>query len=151
MKILIPLFLLATLITAGACNNSDKEANETTAPAVPVNAATSDTLHTTPGVNTNSVAAPATLQQGAVALNPPHGQPGHRCDIEVGQPLNSAASSSAQPVMTTPAVQPQMAPQSPTANPPLPNSITPGNGQAKINPPHGQPGHRCDVAVGAAL
>ncbi|MGZ8559765.1 MAG: hypothetical protein ACXWWC_15590, partial [Chitinophagaceae bacterium] len=25
----------------------------------------------------------------AAGLNPAHGQPGHRCDIEVGKPLNS--------------------------------------------------------------
>jgi hypothetical protein len=31
--------------------------------------------------------ATATVANG---LNPAHGQPGHRCDIEVGKPLNSA-------------------------------------------------------------
>lgn len=35
--------------------------------------------HDTPSENPNA----------NVALNPAHGQPGHRCDIAVGQPLNS--------------------------------------------------------------
>lgn len=37
-------------------------------------------------------AAPATIEKTApekIVLNPAHGQPGHRCDIAVGQPLNS--------------------------------------------------------------
>ena len=39
---------------------------------------------------TNAPATPAkTATQKDVALNPPHGQPGHRCDIAVGQPLDS--------------------------------------------------------------
>lgn len=32
-------------------------------------------------------------------MNPPHGQPGHRCDIAVGAPLNSKATQ----MTTTPA------------------------------------------------
>ncbi|WP_265197327.1 hypothetical protein [Aureitalea sp. L0-47] len=66
----------------------------------------------------------------AIAKNPAHGQPGHRCDIPVGAPLNSppANTNSATPLNTN----------SGAANP-------------KINPPHGQPGHRCDVKVGDPL
>jgi hypothetical protein len=30
-------------------------------------------------------------------MNPPHGQPGHRCDIPVGQPLNSKPAPAQQP------------------------------------------------------
>ena len=29
-------------------------------------------------------------------------------------------------------------------------TVTP-SGDAKLNPPHGEPGHRCDIAVGAPL
>ena len=73
---------------------------------------------------------PETETSEAVAMNPAHGQPGHRCDIPVGAPLDS-----------------------PPANT---NSITPvntnsGDANPKINPPHGQPGHRCDVKVGDPL
>ncbi|WP_224483016.1 hypothetical protein [Robertkochia aurantiaca] len=58
-------------------------------------------------------------------VNPPHGQPGHRCDLPVGASLD-------QPV-----------------NPQLDGSIL--NATTRVNPPHGQPGHRCDLPVGAAL
>ena len=34
-------------------------------------------------------AAPATASTGSGKLNPAHGQPGHRCDIAVGAPLDS--------------------------------------------------------------
>lgn len=79
-------------------------------------------------------AVPATASAMPVTpagMNPPHGQPGHRCDIAVGAPLDSKPAASTQPVVTTssPAVK-----------------TAPG-----MNPPHGQPGHRCDIAVGAPL
>jgi hypothetical protein len=76
---------------------------------------------------------PATSE--AIAKNPAHGQPGHRCDIPVGAPLNSppANTNSASPVINNSG--------SPVIN----------GGTAKINPPHGQPGHRCDVKVGDPL
>ncbi len=74
----------------------------------------------------------------APGLNPAHGQPGHRCDIAVGAPLNSpAAKPAAQTVSPTTVTQ--------TATP-TPAKTAPG-----MNPPHGQPGHRCDIAVGAPL
>lgn len=60
-------------------------------------------------------------------LNPAHGQPGHRCDIAVGAPLNSSPTNSTVPTTTNTAV---------------------ASGK---NPAHGQPGHRCDIAVGADL
>src|SRR5690606_1821183 len=70
---------------------------------------------------------------GDVAVNPPHGPPGHDCAIPVGAPLNSAGSSN-----TTPAVNKTEA---------VPAAIS-GKG---VNPPHGQPGHRCDIKVGDPL
>jgi hypothetical protein len=72
-------------------------------------------------------------------MNPPHGQPGHRCDIAVGAPLNSkpVTQPTAQNVQAQPTAVITQQPTQPTA---------PG-----MNPPHGQPGHRCDIAVGAPL
>lgn len=70
---------------------------------------------------------------GDLALNPPHGQPGHDCAVPVGAPLNGSGNSSTSPVLNKT------------------NSVPPtisGNG---INPPHGQPGHRCDIKVGDPL
>ena len=77
----------------------------------------------------NPVTQPAAATDG-VALNPAHGQPGHRCEIAVGAPLNSAPSSIG--TMSTVGA--------PTS--------APVSGK---NPAHGQPGHRCDIAVGAPL
>jgi hypothetical protein len=47
--------------------------------------------------------APVATQPG---MNPPHGQPGHRCDITVGAPLNSKPAP-AQPTTVTTAPQQQ--------------------------------------------
>lgn len=79
----------------------------------------------------------------AVGMNPPHGQAGHRCDIAVGAPLNS---------------QPNKSMSNPTSTSSVSNSpgIVKTNAAAVVtkpgmNPPHGQAGHRCDIAVGAPL
>jgi hypothetical protein len=73
----------------------------------------------------------------AAGLNPPHGQPNHRCDIAVGVPLDSPPGT-----RPTPPVASQLNVPAQTTTP----STTPG-----MNPPHGQPDHRCDIAVGAPL
>jgi hypothetical protein len=85
-------------------------------------------------------------------MNPPHGQPGHKCEIPVGAPLNS------QPTTNQPQVTPQTAPQvvnqKPAEQPQMKINTNTGSATisgAKMNPPHGQDGHRCDVAVGAPL
>jgi hypothetical protein len=83
--------------------------------------------------------APAKVAKG---MNPPHGQPGHRCDIAVGAPLNSAPAKAA-PTTTAPgaAITKQINPTALSSTPTAPG----------MNPPHGQPGHRCEIAVGAPL
>ncbi len=86
-----------------------------------------------PGQNagtTQSVPNQTTTTATTPALNPPHGQPYHRCDIPVGAPLNSSLGK--QPAATT----------SETTT----TETAPG-----MNPPHGQPNHRCDIPVGAPL
>jgi hypothetical protein len=91
----------------------------------------------------------ASNSTAGTARNPAHGQPGHRCDIAVGDPLPVSASLPATskdlPVIPQPAGN--LATQIP---PPIisQNSLTPAAG---INPAHGKPGHRCDIAVGAPL
>lgn len=110
--------------------------------AAPVNSAVNQqiTTQTTP-VNTPT----ATTLPG---MNPPHGQANHRCDIAVGAPLNSPIKKAAPattvstptvstPVTTTPAI--------------LNSNTTPTITQPGMNPPHGQAGHLCSVAVGAPL
>lgn len=76
-------------------------------------------------------------QKVAPGMNPAHGEPGHRCDISVGAPLNSPPGNTAalqQTVMPTPAPTP-----APVANPM----------NLAVNPAHGEPGHSCAIAVGA--
>ena len=85
-----------------------------------------------------------TTETGTPALNPPHGQPNHRCDIAVGAPLNSPSNQNQnQPIQIQP-VQTQQAPVGVT-------NTNPANVKPKLNPPHGQPHHRCELAVGAPL
>jgi uncharacterized protein YvpB len=106
-------------------------------------------------------------------LNPEHGKPGHRCDIAVGAPLNSAApkpitevastayaASGKNPAHGQPGHRCDIAVGAPLNSAPTTsaNSIvaakasTPNSSQVTatgLNPAHGQPGHRCDIAVGA--
>ena len=70
-----------------------------------------------------------------IALNPAHGQPGHRCDISVGAPLNSTPTPAKTNDQTSDVVL--------DAGTSLPAGT--------LNPAHGQPGHRCDVKVGDPL
>lgn len=75
---------------------------------------------------TTSQAATPVLPPVTPGTNPPHGQPGHRCDIPVGASLSAPAKGE-------------------------PNSMLNTNSQVRLNPAHGQPGHRCDIPVGQAL
>ena len=90
---------------------------------------------------------PAPVAKG---MNPAHGQPGHRCEIPVGAPLNSTPAAKSQPVTITPQSMQTKATQAPAilnpAQAPAPVVTAPG-----MNPPHGQDGHRCDISVGAPL
>ena len=84
-------------------------------------------------------------QPTAPGMNPPHGQPNHRCDIPVGAPLNSkkaeATTVNTTNIQTT-TTDPIAAPQ---------NNAGSTSVAAGMNPEHGQPGHRCDIPVGAPL
>lgn len=94
----------------------------------------------TPPVAAASAPVPATTRR----LNPKHGEPGHRCDISVGAPLPEAgAQPSAAPSAAPVAAQAAVVPGQTVA--------APGNGSVKLNPKHGEPGHRCDIAVGSPL
>ena len=114
----------------------------------PVTDSSVQVQNVTPVVPTaTTVTSPATTAQANAAnpntggLNPAHGQPGHRCDIAVGAPLNSPPSKPATISTTANKNQPVV-----TATTPTPVKTAPG-----MNPPHGQPNHRCDIAVGAPL
>lgn len=85
-------------------------------------------------------------------MNPPHGQPKHRCDIPVGAPLSTAVTKTATPAKTTTTVSTPVVTNASTSVPPLlattPEAAPTPEG---MNPPHGQAKHRCDIAVGAPL
>ncbi|GAA4318524.1 hypothetical protein [Flaviaesturariibacter amylovorans] len=95
-------------------------------------------------------AVPVASKGAKGALNPAHGQPGHRCDIAVGAPLSSPAAAAPQPVTITPpagGATPTVVAQPSTARP---ATAAPAKG-ARLNPAHGQPGHDCAVPVGQPL
>lgn len=117
----------------------------------------------------NTIAA-----QAKSGLNPAHGAPGHRCDIAVGAPLNSAPAPAKAPVQNLRPGQtfPGMLANPATPNKPAVNTAPAAPVQqaaapqpiktalaappatkatAGLNPAHGQPNHRCDIAVGAPL
>ena len=108
---------------------------------------------------TNMVAPQTTVQptqvvtqaptKTAPGMNPPHGQAGHDCGIAVGAPLNSKrtpppSTPSPSPTITTTQSNTSTAPA--ILNPNAQTVTAPG-----MNPPHGQAGHDCAVAVGAPL
>jgi hypothetical protein len=132
MKVAKILIQVLFIFFITACDNSDN--NDESKQTTPTQ--TTDTSLIKPE---NSTVSPAPANNNTVALNPAHGQPGHRCDISVGAPLNSAPAN-----VNTGQPQPVTMPTAPSPAP-----ATGGTG-AK-NPAHGQPGHRCDIAVGAPL
>jgi len=159
-KILLTICAAITVTSLIACAN---ENNATAAPttADSNNATTPTTESSSLETSLNNTAAP---QEGTIApqtppaktgagLNPEHGQPGHRCDIEVGAPLNSAPAAQAPQMQAAPqmqvAPQTQAAPQMQMQAPPA-QKTAPGF-SGKANPEHGQPGHRCDLEVGVIL
>lgn len=115
------------------------------------------------------ISTPPVQNNSNVKLNPEHGLPGHRCDIPVGAPLNTPAPSNTQniqtnnpaPVKLSPTSVPAVTTPAPTSAP-AQNVLTPvqtptqapslsQTGQVKLNPEHGQPGHRCEIPVGSPL
>ena len=132
------LAILAISITLSSCGGSEGPPDTT----VPSDAATTVVQ---PGISTDAVQT----QPGAAAVsdpNPPHGEPGHRCEIAVGASLSSAPAVEASMEGV-----PQTSPMFNTADAP----VTLGSEQTTtapgMNPPHGQPGHDCAVAVGSPL
>ena len=90
----------------------------------------------------NVATTPTAQQTVAPGMNPAHGQPGHRCDISVGAPLNSKPAAKNN-VPATAGTAPSQVPVNATGQQ---QTVAPG-----INPAHGQQGHRCDIAVGVPL
>jgi hypothetical protein len=140
----------------------------TTTPAAPQNVQTKTSPPQQMAIpqQVNNIKPAITSSAANGNLNPAHGQPGHRCDIPAGAPLNSAPQKSTMPKVantnsvttapiianpsTMPALQPTEALQTNDAANGAPALISNGSG-AKLNPEHGKPGHDCKVAVGQPL
>lgn len=141
------LLISSTVLTSCKKELEPQDSSDAVAPAQSTAAATPTTqqqLQQSQIVQAQSPVQPVATTAVAAGMNPPHGQPNHRCDIAVGAPLNSAPS-------TTPAVQnpAQSVSKTTTITPTQPAKTTVV--AAGMNPPHGQPNHRCDIAVGAPL
>jgi hypothetical protein len=80
-------------------------------------------------------------------MNPPHGEKNHRCDIAVGEPLNTKVANNVA------ASSGQVSEQINVPSSSVPALLASDNEPPAdgINPAHGKAGHRCDIAVGAAL
>lgn len=158
MKSGITFIAILFLFTVVSCSPAKNDSQQT--PQVPVlpqnQEQTSQEVTETPTTETTSEE-----NNAQVTINPPHGQPGHRCDIPVGAPLNSAPQNTTPQISTS---QPSNSSSNITNNPMAPtienaqrlNSSQPRNttttqNSGRINPPHGQPGHRCDIPVGSPL
>lgn len=147
IKIISITGAFATIVVLLSCSGNDFPENDKS--IIPVNStvdklppASEDSTVVPVNIDLASPMPATTSAAGAApkvaGLNPAHGEPGHRCDISVGAPLNSPATSlNAQPAAPV--------------SIPAPVTNAKANGSARVNPPHGEPGHDCSIAVGAPL
>lgn len=137
----IQLMALATFaLVLTSCGETKKEPVNTPEPQVETTTA-----------NTAAPEAPAT--SNTEALNPEHGQPGHRCDIPVGTPLSTPVGGNQAANMPTQATPAPQGNQPFLVNDDAKQRLggAPAATSGNLNPAHGQPGHRCDIPVGQPL
>ena len=158
----IPLIIFAAAALTVSCTKKANENSVTNTPKVtetpaPENATNQTSAPENATSQTSSPESNTVASNDKPALNPAHGQPYHRCDIAVGAPIDSPA-----PVQNA---APQMIPQSapnagfntnPITPSPAPSAPSVSSSAAigpkpALNPPHGEPHHRCDLQVGAPL
>ena len=178
--------MLTSVITITGCSNSTEQNEaESPVPQLPDQTTVADSTfiqapaEAAPGTTMPMTMTTQPAQQpqqqaaspSAAGMNPAHGEPGHRCDIAVGAPLNSPAGNNQDPAMSSPPVMQMTPPPGSTTPPPSIGNMTaptmintaPSTAPATsptpaatttapgMNPPHGQPGHDCAIAVGAPL
>jgi hypothetical protein len=139
------------LIDSTVTTNTTVEVDNTSTDKNSIMYSNSNSVYNTNPTQTTNTVAPDSVAKG---MNPAHGQAGHRCDIAVGAPLNSKPGMNATPSPTSTTISSDG------------NTGTVISNGAKItttkvssptvtpegmNPPHGENGHRCDLAVGAPL
>lgn len=157
MKKIIPCAIVLLSLVACNSNQPDQDPSIKVAPSVvkmdslgqQTSTANPAIVPVQPTVTPTQVqTAPAAAAPTTAGLNPAHGQPNHRCDIAVGAPLSTPIQAGAQPQQTIQQMPAGVKPSVSTGSTPtaIPNGST-----AKLNPPHGQPGHDCKVPVGQPL
>lgn len=166
MKKYILLFSAVGLITMVSCTPAQKDSKQqpvqqqNQAPQTIVKSDTSATIISAPATAASNEPAVVNATATPPKLNPPHGQPFHRCDIAVGSPLNTAPAKPATTAIRTgaaPTLENAARLNNPQANNPQvnnPTAPTVANASAtppKLNPPHGQPFHKCEIPVGSPL
>lgn len=164
------LALISFSLVVVSCKKEEEAATTETQTNATEATATAPKVGTTPAQTTPTGEKPA--------LNPAHGQPYHRCDIAVGAPLDgpatqqgdspvkqstgpksffktvqseSATTATTQPAQPTPTATTTVTPTANQAKTTTPAAATANTPKPKNNPAHGQPHHRCDIAVGAPL
>ena len=138
MNLTSHLSVLSFTIILSACGGSEGTPDTTATPA-----ATSTPVQ--PGISIDA----GQPQPGAVTVsdpNPPHGEPGHRCEIAVGASLSGAPSAGAAMDAA-----PEGSPMFNNTPAPVTFGSEPTTTAPGMNPPHGEPGHDCAVAVGSPL
>ncbi|MCM0665129.1 hypothetical protein [Flavobacterium tyrosinilyticum] len=144
-KILLSSIAVTSLLFVSCKKELEPQESTATSELVRLGLA-KDTTKTAAPVVQAPATNPNTVLSDTKGINPAHGQPGHRCDIAVGAPLNSAPTQQAQ------ATQAQTVQVNPTQQKMVTTTTAAPVKVAKgMNPPHGQPGHRCDIPVGAPL
>ena len=155
-KVLLGLLVITSL---AACNKKEEtktaiDVPELGASASPIEAAAASSLQSSPSTYTTAETQQPVAATTGGRINPPHGEPGHLCEYEVGAmiPANASAATASQPVVAP-------APAKPTPiNPgigsalstPL-NTVVPTGPKPKFYPAHGLPWHDCALDVGAPL
>lgn len=160
--IFISIFVLFSVVSCSPAKNDSQQTPRS--PVLPQpQEQKSSAITETPATKTPEVVNPPSSEEKSaqVVINPPHGQPGHRCDIPVGAPLNSSPVNSTRQITGNPSTNSSSNiatnPTSPTLdnarrlNSSQPRNTTSVKNSGKINPPHGQPFHRCDIPVGSPL
>ncbi len=185
MKLILGVITVFAFFVMISCNPAKKDSGQTD--QVPVQSSTQE-QQSAENANSIDTADVETTQDPAseenneeVMLNPPHGEPFHRCDIPVGAPLNSSPATATMQNTTPKATTSQVTPTeaqaqtqtqpttqrvaSSSAGPTIENAqrlnspqarstsapANPTGAKPRLNPAHGQPWHRCDIAVGSPL
>lgn len=158
---IIPLFVLVVIIVVSACGQGQNDSKQT---ETPVREQDKPIENNDDKPSAEPSEQPVNEQNdGQVKLNPPHGEPNHRCDIPVGSPLNSEAKNTASETTNqtkdnttretdnnsfAPTVENAERLKSTQTNQ---TSASKSGEKPDVNPPHGEPWHRCDIAVGSPL